>query len=473
MQTRKTTEMKETELKEGTVIELQADSVGNLPDGVDSDEISCHSEEEKIESEMHRSQSTGKETKSSIQETDNLEQREIIIIKGLVLIFGISSLLPWNVVINAAGYFMKKLKDNSLETTFATYLQVSAVSGNLIGSFAMLFLNRFSNPRSLAFVSNIFFILPLVVMTALAKVDSDSWKTEFFIINIATYSVSAFSYGVLTSSVSMLCSMIRPDVLKAFYIGKGLAGIVGSFLTIGTLAFPQIDVVAAAFYYFLITSVLILFGTTPLFLYFLNMKLVKTRTILIRKQNSESEANNEATLTMLNLLKKIKVPCLSAVILTVVSLLVFPATLTTLKSVNETGTPWTDKFFLPVAVFLVWGVADLAGKVLSEFVSWPRKEHILWFALARIILIPLILMTNIQPRSLPVWFKSDAVPSVLAFLTSFTGGHLFNLCVTYAPQYVEGKKNRGKASMVTFFFTALGLALGSACIFVVPPILNA
>ena len=400
--------------------------------------------------------------------------REILQIKVIVLIFGLSSLLPWNVVINAAGYFKKKLEGDPLQHTFALYLQVAAVFGNLLGSFAMGFFNRVSNPRTLALISNFFFISPMIVLTVMTKVNCDSWKANFFIINIVAYSVTAVSFGVLSSSQLMLCSMIRPDVVKSLYIGKGVAGITGSFLTIATLAFPKVDVVAAAFYYFLIVTVFILFGTTPLLFYFLDLRFVRQRTILQKKGKVENEEDESTTLTLLDLLKKIKSPCITVVLITLVTLIVFPATLTNLKPVSSaTGNPWTDKFFLPVTVFLVWAFADLAGKLLSEFVSWPKKEHILWFAIMRIIVIPLILMTNIQPRTLPVWFHSDVVPSLLAFFTSFTGGHLFNLCIAYAPLYVEGRKNVGRASMVTFFFSAVGLALGSACIFVVPPILNA
>ena len=65
----------------------------------------------------------------------------------------------------------------------------------------------------------------MIVLTVMTKVNSDSWKANFFIINIVAYSVTAVSFGVLSSSQLMLCSMIRPDVVKSLYIGKGVAGI--------------------------------------------------------------------------------------------------------------------------------------------------------------------------------------------------------------------------------------------------------
>ena len=201
------------------------------------------------------------------------------------------------------------------------------------------------------------------------------------------------------------------------------------------------------------------------------MGLVKKRTVY--KEISD-QCNGEVTeLSLWDIAKKIKVQAITGFLITISSLLIYPATLTSLKPIDENQTGiWIEKFYLPVSIFLVWAIADCAGKILAQFVSWPGKEQIVWFAAARLILLPLTIMTNIQPRTIPVWFKSDVVPSVLSFLTSFTAGYLMNLSFVYVPMYVEGKENKSRSSMVMFFFVAIGLAIGSVCIFLVPVILN-
>ena len=73
---------------------------------------------------------------------------------------------------------------------------------------------------------------------------------------------------------------------------------------------------------------------------------------------------------------------------------------------------------------------------------------------------------------LPVWFRSDIIPSCIGFLTGFTGSHLTNLGIAYAPGYVQGEANKGKATMIIYVCTCIGLVVGSAFVFLVPFLLN-
>ena len=68
-------EMLETETKNGKVLELQADAVGVLPDT--------------------------KDDKPLAEEAG--EVKSLLKIRLILVIFGISSLLPWNTILNAAG----------------------------------------------------------------------------------------------------------------------------------------------------------------------------------------------------------------------------------------------------------------------------------------------------------------------------------------------------------------------------------
>ena len=446
----------------GTVIQLQPEVLGELPGK------SSQPDDKQHELELHNK---GTEKNEELNKNPNIKA-EIRKIRLIFLVLGILSLLPWNILLNAEGFFRKKLANTYFENNFSLFLQASAVFSNLLGSFLMFFLSKKFHVRKLVLVATLTFSLPLIVVTALAKINTDSWQIEFFVIILVMYSINAVSHGLMTSAHSILCTMIEASLLKTYYVGKGLAGLAGSAVALSTLASPSVDVVSAAFYYFMMMTILTLVGATALIVYFLNLDLVKQRTM---KQNyvKEEEKSQEELMSLKEITVIIKTQCISGLLATVSSLLVFPATLTNLRSVNpKPGTDWSDKFFLPVTVFLVWAIGDNAGKILTEFVNWPRKELMVWFSLARLILIPLTLMTNIQPRSIPIWFKSDVIPSVLCFITSFTGGYLVNLNLTYAPGYVKGKENQGRASMVMFFFIAAGLALGSGSIFLVPVILK-
>ena len=409
--------------------------------------------------------------KLELAKDDAVIRKEILKIKMIFLVLGVLSLLPWNILVNAEGFFRKKLANTMFEDNFSLYLQAFAVFSNMLGSFLMFFLSKKFTPRVLVVAAATTFSLPLMVITALAKINTDSWAKEFFMAVLILHSINGASHGLMTSAHSMLSTMIDATILKTYYVGKGLAGLVGSAIALSTLAFPSLDVVSAAFYYFLVMTLLSFIVGIGLTLYLLNLDLVKERTIAANYKKEETQ--NEAAMSLGEITRELKPQCISALLSTISSLVVFPATMTNLKSMNPTtGTAWSDKFFLPVTVFLVWAVGDNSGKILTEFCSWPTRDTIVWFSVARLILVPLVIMTNIQPRTIPVWFKSDAIPSILCFLTAFTNGYLVNLNLAYAPGYVEGKENKGRASMVMFFFLAGGLAVGSGTIFLIPVILN-
>ena len=449
--------MLETETKEGRVIELQPVVLGELSESESPTDLN------KIDA-----------VELDAEQDEKDEKAGILRIKFIFLLLGILSLLPWNILLNAEGFFRKKLAGTYFENNFSLFLQASAVFSNLFGSFLMFFLTQKFSPRKLVLVATVAFSAPLIVVTALAKINTDSWPEEFFVIVMIMYSINAACHGLITSSHSILCTMIEAGILKTYYVGKGLAGLVGSAVALSTLGFPGIDVVSAAFYYFMVMTILTLVGGTALTIYFLDLDLVKERTIKTKyKGDQDKRTENIEVLSLKEIAKVIKTQCIAGLLVTVSSLLVFPATLTNLKSMDpKTGTDWTDKFFLPVTIYLVWTIGDNFGKILTEFVNWPKKEMMVWASLARLVLIPLTLMTNIQPRTIPVWFTSDVIPSVICFITAFTGGYLVNLNLTYAPGYFQDKENQGRASMVMFFFIAAGLALGSGSIFLVPVILN-
>ena len=452
--------MLETDLKAGTVIELHTDCVPPLPDG---EELA-----------------TGDKAKQELFGQAPLEPGAARKIKIILVLFGVSSLLPWNLIINAAGFYKVKLTGSRFETTFPFYLQISGVFSNLIGSFSMFFISKKLHPRTIFRIASFTFAVPILVITILSKINTDTWQDSFFLLNLVMFAINAFSHGTMTSSQSILTTMINPGFLKVYYIGKGFAGLAGSAVAIVTLAVPSVDVVGAAFYYFLICTVVILIGNTALTFYFLEIPEVRARTCQGQKKEKYVEGDEEkekitdsGDMSLLEITKSIKAMCGTVILLTIGSLFIFPATMTNLVPVNnKPETDWTEKFFLPIAVFLVFTIGDNAGKILSEYVTWPRKEWVVYFSIARLVLIPMVLMTNIQPRTLPVWFNTDVIPSLIAFVTAITGGHLTNLALAYAPEYVHGKENQGKASMIMFLCTAFGLTVGSACVFLVPVILN-
>ena len=56
-------------------------------------------------------------------------------------------------------------------------------------------------------------------------------------------------------------------------------------------------------------------------------------------------------------------------------------------------------------------------------------------AIARILLIPLLLLSNAQPRSnLPVLIKNDIIYGIIVATTGFTNGYVTTLSMMYGPK---------------------------------------
>ncbi|RXM93289.1 Equilibrative nucleoside transporter 2 [Acipenser ruthenus] len=79
---------------------------------------------------------------------------------------------------------------------------------------------------------------------------------------------------------------------------------------------------------------------------------------------------------------------------------------------------------------------DWAGRTVTSFVRWPRKESPLFPGLVccRVVFIPLLMLCNVQERSyLPVLFSHDIVFALLMLLFSLSSGYCVCLSMSYAP----------------------------------------
>lgn len=116
----------------------------------------------------------------------------------------------------------------------------------------------------------------------------------------------------------------------------------------------------------------------------------------------------------------------------------------------------SEMYFVPVITFLVASLCDLIGRVLAakfKQVSYyffgnqlvvtthlqPNNQLVIMaVSLLRLSFLPLLVLSNAQPRRrLPVLFNDVAyIMFTMAF--SFTNGYLINLCVTLIPKmYVK------------------------------------
>jgi len=390
----------------------------------------------------------------------------------IMMVFGLASLLPWNMFITATAYFQGKFnatESDTIITNFPSYFQIGGIVSNVVLSLSSMIIIRYVKIGHLINFSNIIMLAGFILTTVFSKVNTDSWPVTFFILTNITFCVMSALTAIYVSSMMAMASMMPPDSIKGFFLGQALAGLFATCLTIITLSIPGADTDEAGFYYFLIACVTL---SASLTLYVVFKRMPYVRYYLEKGRESSSSENESqgvekvAKLSLFQLFIETHKYSIASFFALLYTLVMFPAVMSRLQSTGPDGR-WSQTYFLPVIVFLGFNFGDVVGRVSASFVRWPGKKSIMWVSIARIIFIPLLLMCNLQPRSISVWFESDYIALVLIFLFGWSNGHILSLAVSYAPQDVVGDINKASIGTIQAFSCSVGLVVGSCLVFAV------
>lgn len=126
--------------------------------------------------------------------------------------------------------------------------------------------------------------------------------------------------------------------------------------------------------------------------------------------------------------------------------------------------------FVPIT-FVVFGVGDLTGRIISSWGPWGRRPpaafSLLVYSLARFGIAGAILFCHvITPTEwkLPTVFHNDLYPLGFITLLGLTQGHLLSTACMHAPSLVPPGKE-GEFGPVTGFAITAGSLMGSAALF--------
>ena len=143
----------------------------------------------------------------------NLNEDDIpISMKFMIISFGLSSLLPWYMVINAAAFFRIRLKATHFEDTFANYLQASGIVCMILGGVINLCLSKKINYRFLCFGANAALGVLIGIICLLSSLNTDSWSVGFFILCLIIMVFISFSHSILNSNMIAIISMVQPSL---------------------------------------------------------------------------------------------------------------------------------------------------------------------------------------------------------------------------------------------------------------------
>ncbi|XP_017268313.1 equilibrative nucleoside transporter 3 [Kryptolebias marmoratus] len=393
----------------------------------------------------------------------------------IFFLMGIGSLLPWNFFITARDYWIYKLSNSSdhsgqqhsdISDNFESYLSVAST----VPSVLCLILNYFLVNRLSADVrilsSLVVILLVFLVTTVFVKVDLSEHNMGFFIGTLASVVIISGASNIFYGSVFGISGYFPMKISQALISGQAMGGTLSAVASIVSLSVVK-DVTDNALAYFLIADVFILLCIVS---YLLLPKLAYSRHYMLAAAcvgpGTMSEGQGAAAVPPLQLIiKKAWVLGLSVFYVFFISILVFPAVSSGIQSVNNSNSPWTNKYFIPVTSFLVYNFADFCGRQSTAWVQvpGPTSRVLPVLVLCRSFLVPLFMFCNYQPRDHlhSVLFNNDVYPVVFNCLLGLSNGYLGTLPMIYGPKVVP-RELAEATGVVMSFFLMLGLAIGSA-----------
>ncbi|XP_046551164.1 LOW QUALITY PROTEIN: equilibrative nucleoside transporter 3-like [Haliotis rubra] len=402
----------------------------------------------------------------------------------IFLFLGIASLLPWNFFITAKTYFQYKLRNTTaadvsynnpasmteLQLLLLSYLEIASTVSNFIClCFTAMFV-RFISLKKRVVLSLSVIIVLFAATTVLVDVNSDEWQTAFFGVTIASAAAINGATAVMTGSVFGLVCRFPPMYTQSVMTGQAVGGTFAALASIFSLLGSGTVSQSAFGYFMTATAVCAIAMVAYALLYYLDFsKYYITET----DDNHLNAHHNEGTMSTEHLghiefyttiIKKIWRQGIGVCVVFTVTLSVFPAVCSTIRSANyQQGDPWSDKYFIPVICYLFFNLGDWIGRPISGWIQKPSYRHqnvLLMLCVFRVILVPLLMFCDARPRSLPVWFHNDAFPIALIIILGLTNGYFGTLNMMYAPQRVPLGQAEGAGVLMSLMLT-LGLALGS------------
>ncbi|KAF7710714.1 equilibrative nucleoside transporter 3 [Silurus meridionalis] len=409
------------------------------------------------------------------------------LVYGIFFILGIGSLLPWNFFITAKHYWLYKLNNRSslashqelhtdLSDFFESYLTIaSTVPSVLCLVFNYFLVNRVSSDVRVL-LSLAMILLVFIVTTVLVKVDVSDCREKFLAGTLASVALVSGASNFFSGSMFGISAHFPMRISQALISGQAMGGTLSAVASIVDLAAAS-DVTSSALAYFLTADIFILFC---IIVYLLLPKLAYSRYYLDASCTgtattsdsslSTPESTSSPAVNSVPLLKPImrKMWKLSLYVFWVffVSITIFPAISSGIQSVDkDSGSPWSNTYFVPFTSFLLYNVADFCGRQMTVWlqVPGPTSPVLPILVVCRSVLVPLFMFCNYQPRYHlhQVFFAHDIFPVLFVCLLGLSNGYLGTLTMMYGPKVVP-RNMAEPAGVIMSFFLAAGLAVGSA-----------
>lgn len=405
-------------------------------------------------------------------------------------IVSISSMFPNNAFMNAHEYFYYKLRNvthdedpfnttsswfikrqiseeapTQLQANFEAYLTVYGSIACVLGSILNVFATKSLSNSTRMIWGHLLVVVVFIPTIALTLINFDDDQSFFFNLSMGLISIACFgSLGMMAGGVLGLSALFPSKYTQAVMIGQSFAGVLAALMSILCQAVTS-DVILNGQMYFGF-SLLMCFISLATYYYLTTLtpplEFEEDLNRLIEEnQNQEdlaAENENEVSIeaqashfppidsentseidqvieeigggtdwTMYtDIIKKSSIDLTTISVVLIVTLAAYPGLTSLVHSTSRNHT-W-NSYFSAVASFLLYNIGDLIGRSCANSLRLPRK-YLLTIAFFRFLLIPMIAMCNVAPRShTHAMIPYDGVFVLLVILLSISHG----FCITNA-----------------------------------------
>lgn len=380
-------------------------------------------------------------------------------IKLSFILFGISSLLPWNAILTQLSFFDKHVKKISPMSTFS-FLNFAF---NIVLQFLLLWKKDLFKIKYQLIVGLASSIVFLILIPTLVMVLEGKDIINFVIVILVL--IMGLTNALLSSGFFALASFFKTEQIVELSTGQGFSGIIMNIIEYFILAFTDGDSKVGVMIFFIISCVILLTTLIVLifslnsefFVYYLEFESnneineIDAGNEIVDNNNLKEDEENllKPKLTfcqMFNILKEMDILCC---ILYIVTFAEFP--------VGFNIDLFNFSKFSMNTILTIYNVFDTLGRYLTAYIK-ANKILIYIIVISRIILlatIPICFRMRVKGNGF-----SDYGIIINDSLLAITNGIGTTLIFAFAPSLVNDEY-KGQAGASVSFFIIVGICLGS------------
>lgn len=374
------------------------------------------------------------------------------------LLCGMANLWPWNCFLSASEYFQNTLQ--SSPALASNYSPTMMTVWTLVSTIFNFYVSQKQENVDYLFrlKSGCLLQIAVFIFMSVGVFFPKTWTTFYFVFVMLNVAISAVGACLTQVALIALVNMKGPIYANANVVGNAVSGVLPSiFMIIAVLTNKHSQNRSAEGLKYFLTSVLVTL------LAFISAKVTAWQENQALNEGIASQNDTlEPVTTQMHFIpfKHIWRP-LKYIESTII--LVFSITLAFPIFASSVGSHYIPKRVFVPAIFLVWNLGDLAGRVACawKFFVVANQKLMILYAVSRILFIPLFLLCNSMSHKEAGSIINDIFYTILQFLFGFSNGQLFSSSFMLIGRLLYTDDEKKAAGGYTALVINISLLLGS------------